>query len=732
MSMAIQSGFFSRRAALCLCWGMALVGPAVALAQTNYYKTSGSEYLIVGSLPGDQVFPDVALNSTGGFIVWQDNITDGSGWGISEEHLDSTLSGSGSSFRVNVQGANDQENARVAMLKNGGAAFVWQGGLKGFQQVYTRFLSPANTWLTTNDVLVSSPETTNVTYSYFTNTTYTSTITTNVIHGKVTYTTNTTATVTTTITTNMTPSGSFRVNPAVATLANSNVVVVWASFNEAGPGTMQDVYGQIFSPSGQKIGGEFLVNQFTNFNQRKPAVAALANGGFVVAWISEQERVAVSSIDNSFYGSGGAGYVSTNENAIGTGQNTNYYVGYNSVPTPSVDVYARLYDSKSVAVGNEFLVNSNFNICASPAVAAASDGTFMVAWCARDLVNPSNGWDIYARPFSSTGVGGVLFRVNTTVVGDQYNPKINVIGLDYLIVWTSMGQDGSLEGVYGQFVHEDGTPLNGEFLVNTTTLSRQMQPAVASDGANRFLAVWTGYNAAVYNFDLYAQQYINVNADLSAMDAPFVYAPFTLSNNVYQPQLCVSWPPVLGISISNYEVYVDGTNTTSTTSNCWTMTAANGLTTNSTHLFQLTYVTTTGASPPALSPATSGTTWSGANYYGLPLEWVEQYYGTTAANWPSNVNAPLVAGGPTLYQVFLSGGDPLEPGTWLKSMLAQTTEGLFLSWNTQPGFTYQVQVSTNFTSWSNVGAPRFAAGTSDSIYVGGSSVGYYRIVLLRQ
>jgi len=56
---------------------------------------------------------------------------------------------------------------------------------------------------------------------------------------------------------------------------------------------------------------------------------------------------------------------------------------------------------------------------------------------------------------------------------------------------------------------------------------------------------------------------------------------------------------------------------------------------------------------------------------------------------------------------------------------------MFLSWNTQPGFTYQVQVTTNFTSWSNVGAPRFAAGITDSIYVGGGTAGYYRVMLLR-
>ena len=62
---------------------------------------------------------------------------------------------------------------------------------------------------------------------------------------------------------------------------------------------------------------------------------------------------------------------------------------------------------------------------------------------------------------------------------------------------------------------------------------------------------------------------------------------------------------------------------------------------------------------------------------------------------------------------------------------SQTQQGMFLSWNTQPGLTYQVQTTTNFTSWSNLGTARFAAGTSDSIFVGGSSVGYYRVVLLR-
>jgi len=284
--------FFARRAAVCFCWGLAVGIPAVVSAQTNYYTTNGTEYAIIGSLPGDQVFPDMALNSSGGFVVWQDNITDGSGWGISAMRLTPSLNGDPTWYRrVNVQGMNDQENPRVALLKNGGAVFAWQGGQKGMQQVFARFLTPTNTWLTTNDVLVGAPLTTNVflSHSYVTN--IITTIKTNTVGGRKSYTTNSTTKVTAAVATNLTLRGNLQINPAVTTLANSNVVVVWSAFDQAGSNSLQDVYGQIFSQTGQKIGTNFLINQYIPYNQRTPALAALKNGGFVVAWVSEQERV---------------------------------------------------------------------------------------------------------------------------------------------------------------------------------------------------------------------------------------------------------------------------------------------------------------------------------------------------------------------------------------------------------------------------------------------------------
>jgi hypothetical protein len=83
-------------------------------------------------------------------------------------------------------------------------------------------------------------------------------------------------------------------------------------------------------------------------------------------------------------------------------------------------------------------------------------------------------------------------------------------------------------------------------------------------------------------------------------------------------------------------------------------------------------------------------------------------------------------------QVFLSGGDPQDSASWLRSGLVPTSQGMFLTWNPQPGLLYQVQSSVDMLSWENVGEQRLASGSQDSMMVGyGTTSRYYRIVVLR-
>jgi hypothetical protein len=442
-------------------WCSMVAIPAVVFGQGSFV-TTGSEYPITGRLPGDQVHPSISFTTNGGYITWQDNWIDADGLGVGAMRLESDLTSSRIPIRVNSLVADDQENPQVSMLNNSGAVFAWQGGKQGLQHIYARFLSPSNSWLT-GDVRVNSA------------------------------------------------TNCFQSTPVIATLLNGNVAIVYGSANQAAPGSMMDVYLQMFAPNGNKIGAETLVNQFTSNNQRSPAITALANGSFVVAWVSEQERWTDAS---------------------------------NGVP--SVDVYARFFNSDGTPSTGEFLANVSSNICASPSLAAAPDGGFLAAWIEKDLVVRNNGWDVYARRFSALGVGGNVSRLNTQLYGDQTSPKIQGAGANYLAVWTSQGQDGSEEGVFGTFVNDDATPSGAELRVNTTTSGSQMHQAIGSDGLGRFLVAWTMLGGrGVGGFDLFGQKYINPATAVSGTDnVAFNSDPNANTNSISSTEQVILPPPV--------------------------------------------------------------------------------------------------------------------------------------------------------------------------------------------
>jgi hypothetical protein len=371
-------------------------------------------------LPGDQVHSFASINPQGGYLVWEDNSIDGSGQGIAAAALDSNFSFASPRFRVNQIRKGDQEFPQVSLLKDGGAVFVWQSRpLTSARHIFARFLSASNSWAT-GDILASS----------FT--------------------------------------ANFQINPVVTTLANGNVVIAYGSFNQAAAGSMQDVYAQILSPTGQKIGSEILANQFTDFNQRTPAIAPLSGGGFVLAWVSEQK-----SHDNS------------------------------------VEIFARVFGAEGSAAGSEFQVSTTVtNVCANPSVAALPNGGFVVTWGERDQFVRNNGWDIFGRAFDSNSAPfSSVQMLNSYRFGDQFAPRVAALENGAVVVWTSLGQDGSQEGVYGRFLDTTGAISGEEFRVNTTTVSKQMHPVVTSDGNARFFAAWSSFVGASSGLDLFAQRY---------------------------------------------------------------------------------------------------------------------------------------------------------------------------------------------------------------------------------
>jgi len=75
-------------------------------------------------------------------------------------------------------------------------------------------------------------------------------------------------------------------DPAVALSPQGQALVVWHSRGQ--DGSQEGIFARRFDRDGAALGAEMAVNTFTTGHQMFPAVAALADGGFVVAWPSTE------------------------------------------------------------------------------------------------------------------------------------------------------------------------------------------------------------------------------------------------------------------------------------------------------------------------------------------------------------------------------------------------------------------------------------------------------------
>jgi hypothetical protein len=493
--------------------------------------------------------------------------------------------------------------------------------------------------------------------------------------------------------------------PQVAVLKDGTAVVVWASYGQ--DGSYYGVFAQRMTARGEKVGAEFMVNQRTTLSQRSPAVSALPDGRFVVVWASEKENAAGTPI------SGQEGYATSGPGRV--------------VQPYDVSLYGRLF-SATGSGGDEFKINSSAYVCANPAVSVDAAGGFLVFWSAhvgRVEVNgaiSARGWDVRGRAFSADGLAvGDEREMNERAYGDQFLPSAASVGSNHLVAWTSLGQDGSREGAYGRVIGAGGIPKGAEFRLNTVTAGSQKFPGVATDGIGRGLVVWSRARGGLASFDVFAQRYAT-SEELHAPGKPMVLA---LSSS----KLSVTWPSLDDLGAVSYEVYVDGSTTpVPVTVNYWT---ASQLAGGSTHTFKLAYLTKSGDRSP-LSEAGTGQTWGDdGNFDGLPDDWQTAIWGSSPSAWPAP-EADSDGDGASNRQEFLAGTDPKDPQKVLRLGWRTEAKGTSLSWNAEPGCIYQVQISQDLKAWSNVGAPRFAAGTYDSVPVSRADrKAMYRVIRVR-
>jgi hypothetical protein len=219
------------------------------------------------------------------------------------------------------------------------------------------------------------------------------------------------------------------------------------------------------------IGPEIRVNTYTTGAQRHPSVATPLNR-FVVVWESD-------------------------------GQDGD-----------QAGVFGQLYDDNfATPVGIEFPVNS-YTTGAQHAASVGSKFSpiFVVAWQSDGQDGDAGG--IIARRYSSSGspLGGE-FQVNSYSTAGQVTPTVAMDNAGrFVVVWASLGQDGSGYGIFGQRYASDGTPLGGEFRVNTYTTGFQGHPSVDMTPEGHFVVAWEGESAGEDGLGIFAQRYVNDGA----------------------------------------------------------------------------------------------------------------------------------------------------------------------------------------------------------------------------
>ena len=175
----------------------------------------------------------------------------------------------------------------------------------------------------------------------------------------------------------------------------------------------------------------------------------------------------------------------------------------------------RIASPQGMPLGPEFRVNSHTtDVQASPSVAFDSSGNFVVVWNSNLQDGSLPG--IYAQRFA--GSGGPLgseFRINTYTTGNQ---SLSSVACDasgaFVVSWSSYQQDGSGWGVFGQRYDATGAPLGGEFRVNTFTTDYQAEPAVSADLVGNFVIVWESRYQDGDSWGIFGQRYALSGAPL--------------------------------------------------------------------------------------------------------------------------------------------------------------------------------------------------------------------------
>jgi len=322
-----------------------------------------------------------------------------------------------------------------------------------------------------------------------------------------------------------------------------NFVVVWESSGQE-PDFNYGIYGQRYDRTGARVAGEFHVNTYSTNYQGEASVAALGAGRFVVAWESTGPDGALDAVRARLFDLSGPLSAEFGVNtytpgsqvrpAVAAAADGRFVVAWQDLGQDGngYGIYAQRYDAAGARVGGEFHVSTyTLGHQSNESVGMAPDGAFLIAWSSQN--QDGSNFGIYAQRYDAAGVRqGAEFRVNSYPTGNQGRPAVSTGGGGFVVVWHSgEGQDGNNYGVFGQRLDASGAFLGGEFQVNTYTFGPDVLPHVAADRAGNFTVIWTQYpNQDGSSEGIIGQRFL---ADGTRRGGEFLVNTYTFTNQDY-------------------------------------------------------------------------------------------------------------------------------------------------------------------------------------------------------
>lgn len=310
---------------------------------------------------------------------------------------------------------------------------------------------------------------------------------------------------------------------SVAALADGGFVVTWTSDAQDGDGG--GIFAQRFAADATPIGDEFQVNGTSAGEQSDSAVAALPDGGFLVTWKSDGDlHGQIFSQDGDPVGEELLLIVGTEEYDDGEDRSWNVNGAVVVLPDGGFAVtWGEFHTSHSSESGSTFqyTFSSDGELSAPPlklsggyenrpsdgTIATLSDGRLVVVSNADDHSGFSS--EVMVQFVNADGTAsGEAFRANSFRTASQSDASVTALADGgFVVTWTSLRQDGSETGIFGQRFAADGTPLGAEFQVNTFTAGDQFESAVTALADGGFVVTWSSYARDGSDYGIYAQRF---------------------------------------------------------------------------------------------------------------------------------------------------------------------------------------------------------------------------------